>query len=250
MFHLVLISAMPQEIGTTIKNLRDIKEYKFGDLIIFTGIWDNVLRKKSIFISIAWSGWGKVSASRTLTRIIALCEKTFPIDLVLFTGVAGGIQKDLKQWDIIIAKELIQFDMDATPLYKKYVIPSLNKTYLKTDIVWSEKIFSLLKNKVLPMQTNFFNKAFYGLIGTADRFISEPKDANKLIELFPNILAVEMEGAAVAQVAYQEKIRFVVIRVISDNANENSEEDFNKFLEEYKIQSWKLINSILLEIND
>ena len=58
-----------------------------------------------------------------------------------------------------------------------------------------------------------------------------------------------MEGAAVAQVATQEKIPFVVIRVISDNANEESELDFNKFLEDYKIESWKLINSILYEIN-
>ena len=59
-----------------------------------------------------------------------------------------------------------------------------------------------------------------------------------------------MEGAAVAQVAIQENIPFVIIRVISDNANEDSEIDFNKFLEDYKIQSWELINSILLEIND
>tara|TARA_Y100000589_G_scaffold307946_1_gene324047 strand:+ start:2565 stop:3317 length:753 start_codon:yes stop_codon:yes gene_type:complete len=250
MFHLVLISAMPQEIGETMKNLRDIKEYKFNDLKIYNGFWDNPITKKSIFISIGWSGWGKVSASRTITRIIALSENTFTIDLILFTGVAGGIQKALKQWDIIVAKELVQYDMDASPLYKKYVIPSLNKRYLKSDTVWSDKIFSLLKNKVLPLKTNFFNKIYLGLIGTADKFVSERDEANKLIQAFSNILAVEMEGAAVAQVATQEKIPFVVIRVISDNANEGAEIDFNKFLEDYKIESWKLINSILLEIYD
>ena len=59
-----------------------------------------------------------------------------------------------------------------------------------------------------------------------------------------------MEGAAVAQVAIQENIPFVIIRVISDNANEDSEIDFNKFLGDYKIQSWELINAILLEVND
>ena len=58
-----------------------------------------------------------------------------------------------------------------------------------------------------------------------------------------------MEGGAVAQVAIQEKIPFVIVRVISDNANEESEMDFKNFLEDYKIQSWKLINSILLEID-
>ena len=140
--------------------------------------------------------------------------------------------------------------MDASPLYKKYEIPSLEKTYLKADIVWAEKILSLLKEKVIPLKTNFFNKVFLGLIGTADRFVTEKDEVNQLIQSFSNILAVEMEGAAVAQVATQEKIPFVVIRVISDNANEESEMDFNKFLEDYKIESWNLINSILLEIYD
>ena len=129
MFHLALLSAMPQEIGETKKHLRDIKEYKFGDLIIFTGFWDNQLTKKTLFISLAWSGWGKVSASRAITRIIALSYKNFPIDLIIFTGVAGGILKNSNQWDIIIAKELVQYDMDASPLYKKYEIPSLETIY-------------------------------------------------------------------------------------------------------------------------
>lgn len=250
MFHLALLSAMPQEIGETKKHLRDIKEYKFGDLIIFTGFWDNQLTKKTLFISLAWSGWGKVSASRAITRIIALSYKNFPIDLIIFTGVAGGILKNSNQWDIIIAKELVQYDMDASPLYKKYEIPSLEKIYLKTDIAWTEKIFYLLKNKFSTLKTNFFNKVFIGLIGTADRFVTEKDDVNQLVKSFPNIVAVEMEGAAVAQVATQENIPFVVIRVISDNANDESGIDFNKFLEDYKIESWKLINSILLEIND
>ena len=250
MFHLALLSAMPQEIGETKKHLRNIKEYKFGDLNVSTGVWDHPLKKEPIFISLAWSGWGKVSSSRAITRIISLSEKNSPIDLILFAGVAGGISKNLNQWDIIIAKELVQYDMDASPLYKKYEIPSLNKIYLKADRVWSEKIFTLLKNKVTPLKTNFFNETFFELIGTADRFISDKDDVNQLVDSFPNILAVEMEGAAVAQVAIQENIPFVIIRVISDNANEDSEIDFNKFLGDYKIQSWELINAILLEIND
>ena len=71
MFHLALLSAMPQEVGETKKHLRNIKEHKFGDLNIFTGFWDNPLNKKPIFISLAWSGWGKVSAARAATRLIS-----------------------------------------------------------------------------------------------------------------------------------------------------------------------------------
>ena len=240
---------MPQEVGETKKHLRDIQEYKFGDLNIYTGFWDNPSNKKTIFISLAWSGWGKVSASRAITRILGLSKNNFPIDLILFTGVAGGISKNSNQWDIIVAKELVQYDMNASPLYKRYEIPSLETTFLKADMVWAEKIFSTLNNKVLPLKSNYFKKAFLGLIGTADKFVTERDEVDKLIKSFPKILAVEMEGAAVAQVATQEQIPFVVIRVISDNANEESELDFNKFLEDYKIESWKLINSILYEIN-
>ena len=86
--------------------------------------------------------------------------KRIPINLILFTGVAGGVLKSSSQWDIIVAKELVQYDIDASPLYKKYVIPSLDKTYLKADVFWSEKIFSLLKEKFLPLNTNLFNRAF------------------------------------------------------------------------------------------
>ena len=67
LFHLGLLAAMPEELGEITKNLDNLKSKKFGDFEIFTGEWTNDFNKK-ILISVAWSGWGKVSAARATTR--------------------------------------------------------------------------------------------------------------------------------------------------------------------------------------
>ena len=72
----------------------------------------------NLYVSFAWSGWGKVSAARAATRIIGFDFNNFPIEFLIFTGVAGAVNRNLKQWDIVIASELIQHDMDARPLLK------------------------------------------------------------------------------------------------------------------------------------
>ena len=84
-----------------------------------------------------------------------------------------------------------------------------------------------------------------GLIATGDKFISDKKIIEKLSDEIPGILAVEMEGASFAQVAHQENIDWIVLRVISDSANEEAPEDFNQFLNEYKLRSFELLKYFL-----
>ena len=67
---------------------------------------------------------GKVSAARATTRLLSVKYNKVPIDLMIFTGVAGAVNNKLKQWDIVIADSLIQHDMDARPIYDKFVIPA------------------------------------------------------------------------------------------------------------------------------
>ena len=83
---------MPQEIGEFIKYIHVREKNVFGDLEVFVG---NLKSNSDINISIAWSGWGKVSAARAITRMIGLHTKNSQIDLIIFTGVAGAINKDL-----------------------------------------------------------------------------------------------------------------------------------------------------------
>ena len=94
-----------------------MKSKKYGDFEIFTGEWVNILNCK-ILISVAWSGWGKVSAARATTRLISNNFSDIKINLIIFTGVAGAVDLNLKQWDIVISEAVMQHDFDASPLFK------------------------------------------------------------------------------------------------------------------------------------
>ena len=250
MHHLGILSAMPQEIGTLVENLEEIKIKNYGDLKVYFGIWKNPKTKNKVKITFAWSGWGKVSAARAATKIITISHNiSLPIDLLIFTGVAGGISPEMRQWDIIIPDKVCQYDMDARPIFNKFVIPQLKKIYLEPKFEFHQwainSISKNLKNKTLSK----FGKLTIGLIGTADRFISNEESRNLIIKDLPEIKAVEMEGASVAQVATQEGINWLLIRVISDSANDSAAQNFNEFLEDYSLFSWKIIEVLLTNIN-
>ena len=149
--HIGILCAMPEEIGSTINNLEDVEIKTYGDLEIYSGNWkfpENYSKPFKVSLSIVWSGWGKVSSARASTRLISHMFNGLKIELLLFTGVAGGINLDLKQWDIVIADELIQYDMDARPLFKKYEIPALNTDRIKSDNKISDWVYKVLKTGI------------------------------------------------------------------------------------------------------
>ena len=241
-----LLSAMPEEIGSALDNLENVTLKEYGDLKIYYGkLKRKVLNYDSIYITLAWSGWGKVSAARAITRILAGTKK---IDLIIFTGVAGAVNKSLSQWDIVIANEVIQHDMDARPIFEKFVLPPLKKAKLESDNFINNWIFNSLTKNVQNGNLKRFGTIKKGLIATGDSFISDESVIKRLKNELPNLEAVEMEGGAVAQVAEQEGIPWVIVRVISDSADSNSETDFDKFLRDYVLSSWELIGSVLRDI--
>ncbi len=249
--HIGILCAMPEELGSTLENLQNIKTKTYGDLVIHSGDWsysNSASKSLSIQLSIAWSGWGKVSAARAATRLISHKFNNIKIDAIFFTGVAGAINSKLKQWDIIIPYELIQHDMDARPLFKKFEIPALKTIRIKSNKSITNWTLSTLKNSKKDGSLEIFGDIYEGLIATGDKFINNKKDIDKISKEMEDIFAVEMEGASVAQVAKQEKIPFQIIRVISDEANENSSEDFSKFLIKYNCHSAKLISALMENI--
>ena len=239
--HIGILSAMHQEVGNALENLQNIKEHEFGDLKIFSGEWKS---NKEISLSIAWSGWGKVSAARASTRIIDVEYKGSKTDCLLFTGVAGAADLKLNQWDVIVADKIIQHDLDARPLFKRHFIPALNKDILFPSRDLTETIFMALKEN-FQNELIAFGKVFKGKIATGDTFISSIEDLTKIKNRIQNLLAVEMEGAAVAQVAEQEGIPYAILRVISDSADENANQKFEDFLFDYENNSWKLLERVL-----
>jgi len=126
--HIGILGAMPEEVNSFVDKLVDIKEFKFGDLRIFNGIWrpnKKTYNSASIHVSLAWSGWGKTSASRAVTRMLSTKLIDIPVDMIIFTGVAGATSSLLNQWDVVIADKIYQQDF-------QYVLHILEQVIIKT----------------------------------------------------------------------------------------------------------------------
>ena len=240
--HIGLLGAMPEEIGSDLSHLRDLSCSDHGDLRIHRGSWDDTVR-----LSLAWSGWGKVSAARAATRLLASDPS---IDLLVFTGVAGAADPGLNQWDVVLADAVVQHDMDARPLFPRFMLPALKQDRLQPQPAW----FNWAKTALLEAHSagdlDGFARPTSGLIATGDRFIGDPEVLQALRDALPDLRAVEMEGAAVAQVAEQEGVPWLVLRVISDGADEAAAQSFEDFVKRYEQEAWRLIEALLQRYNN
>lgn len=229
-----VMGAMPEEIDSVVKLLSDTEQSTIAGRIYYTG---QINRIKTVVVV---SGWGKVAAAATVSVLI----HKFDISELIFTGVAGALNAELKIGDIIIGRRLMQHDMDARPFIPQYEIPLLGKTFFECNeeqlSVASTAIQSVLENDSLhhlisEEELSEFNitqpKLYVGDIASGDQFFSEDKRKKELLGNVPSILCVEMEGAAVAQVCYENKIPFIIIRTISDAASDKAHIDFMAFIE-------------------
>jgi adenosylhomocysteine nucleosidase len=228
-----IMGAMPEEIDSVVKLLSNTKQSIIAGRIYYEG------QINGINTVVVISGWGKVAAAATVSVLI----HKFAITELIFTGVAGALNPALKIGDIVIGKRLMQHDMDARPFIPQYEIPLLGKTFFECHVeqlsIASTAIQNVLENNNLrhlisEEELSEFNitqpKLYVGDIASGDQFFSADKRKKELLENVPSILCVEMEGAAVAQVCYENKIPFTIIRVISDAADEQSHIDFAAFV--------------------
>ncbi len=244
--HIAIISAMKEEIGDSVQNINNLSIKKYGDLEIYSGkLNSKKFNSVEIYLSIVWSGWGKVSSARAATRIIAHEYQAKKIDFLLFTGVAGSVDSNIKQSDILLPEKVMQYDMNAKPLFERFIIPSLNKSEIMVDKNFHKKAFQAICDSKKKGELDFFGKISDGLIGTGDQFVSEKSLVKDLKKDIPELIAVEMEGAAVAQVAEQERIPWLIVRVISDEADKNAHYTFKEFINLYKDYSWLLIEVLI-----
>lgn len=171
------------------------------------------------------SRWGKVAAASTATTLI----QKFNIDFLIMTGLAGALDSSLKIGDVIIAKSLYQHDLDPRPLFNQFEIPFLNQIHIGTDRDLSGHAIRATQNFLKHHKSE--NSSYLGTIVSGDQFIVNNEQKQGIREKCPDALAIEMEGAAVAQVCYEHSLPFAIIRTISDAADESSEFDFSDFLQ-------------------
>ncbi len=186
---------------------------------------------------VAFSKWGKVAATITATLLI----QEFGVTDLFFIGTAGALADGLKVGDIVISKRLVQHDLDARPIISRFELPLLNRVYVSSDFHLTElagkAVSNLLERGVEYMvgeeavkDFNLAPKLYFGDIASGDQFINSNEKRQEILGLLPDVLCVEMEGAAVAQVCLEFETPFTVIRTISDTADHNARIDFGKFI--------------------
>ena len=228
---IAIIGAMDCEISAIKKEMFDLKEENYADLKIFTGTINGK------FIILAQSGIGKVNAALNTQYII----DTYKPNIIINTGVAGGISEDLDIGDVVIGTYLVQHDFDVTVVgyAKGYMCTGVEKD--KPTKYYCDK--ELVKSFQSCLEQNMSKQKIHlGIIASGDKFISG-KEIKKEINEYFGAVAVEMEGCAIAQVATRNKIPFVVTRAISDLADGKTAEyqnEFEKKMSEVSTQTIKI----------
>jgi adenosylhomocysteine nucleosidase len=187
---------------------------------------------------------GKVAAAMTAATLV---EK-FGVTHIIFTGVAGAAEKSVRVGDIVVAESLVQHDMDASPLFPRFEVPLTGQSHFPADRQLSQQLASAaqwfldhgLTSEISEGERSVFRlsapRVHRGLVASGDQFINDKAHLDRLNGELDGVLAVEMEGAAVAQACHELGVPFAVIRAISDNANENAATDFMRFVKSVAAQ--------------
>jgi|SRR5690625_2897385 len=182
------------------------------------------------------SGIGKVNAAMATT----ILQENYNPQFVINTGSAGGYSNDLQVGDLVISEDIVYHDVDVTSFNYTYgQVPGMPKTF-KAD----QTLLDIADDAISELQ---LRKA-KGTIATGDSFMDDAKKVNILRDQFPNVIAFEMEAAAVAQVCYQYDKPFVVIRALSDIAGKDSPVTFDEFLEQSVKNSSKIVMKMIKKI--
>jgi adenosylhomocysteine nucleosidase len=226
-----IIGAMDEEILELRNNLVNGKELKIAGNIFFEG---KLFGNECILVK---SGVGKVYAAMTVQILIS----HFNVERIIFTGLAGSINRNIKIGDIVICEKCVQYDMDASELgFKVGQIPYTQLRFFEAD----KKMQDIALKTKIPE-----TKIVKGVILTGDAFLNhEAQKRYKSVFLELKGDCLEMEGAAVAQVCVLNKVPFCIIRIISDNADEHALQDFEKFKTLVSHKSVKIIESIIESI--
>lgn len=210
-----IIAAMQEEMNEIKKIMNNVQEKTIYELKFYEGTINN---KNIVLVE---SGVGKVNAARTTQVLI----DNYKIDAIINVGSAGSANQELQIGDIVIGKTLVQHDFDITAFgHPKGYISNVGER-IKSD----ENLIKSMEQTIENLQNKEF-KIKIGTIASGDIFCTEPKMKEKIRDKF-NADAIEMEGAAIAQVCKLDNMPILVIRSISDSPNGNNNITFDQYLE-------------------
>ena len=210
---IAILGAMREEVAPLLERIKDYKEVKHANNVFYLA---NFSSKELV---IAYSKIGKVNAALTASVMI---EK-FGARKLLFTGVAGALNPNLKIGDILYATSLVQHDVDITAFGHPHGYVPETSIFIKSDDALNALASSVAAEKGIALKG--------GIIATGDQFICDNAKKEWLKATF-KADAAEMEGASVALVCESLGVPFFVLRAISDEAGGSAEFDFDKFLQD------------------
>lgn len=211
-----IVSAMQEELSSVLALMPDESKQRVAG----RDFWAGHLHGHDVIAVL--SRIGKVAAATTAAVLI----ERFKVDRIVFTGVAGGLAPRVKVGDVVVAESFMQHDMDASPIFPKYEIPLYGVERFAADPALTEAL-AVAARAALP------GAALHrGLMVSGDRFVSTTGESRALQTALPEALAVEMEGAAFAQVCHDYGVPFAAVRTISDRADDEAHGDFLTFIQE------------------
>lgn len=191
------------------------------------------LKGKSVVV--VRSGIGKVNAA-VCTQILI---DQFAVDAVINTGIAGSLNAEINIGDVVISTDVLHHDMDAVNFgYTLGQIPQMEVFSFQADEKLAEKA------KQVCEKVNPEIKVFRGRIVSGDQFIADRETKNRIEENFHGF-CTEMEGAAIAQASYLNQVPFVIIRAISDKADDSATMDYPTFEKKAVEHSVNLIEGLM-----
>jgi adenosylhomocysteine nucleosidase len=227
-----IMAALPQELGDLVEAMRaesGVRTVTHGRRDYHLG----TVHGAPCVVTLARIG--KVAAAATVSALI----HAFDVDAVVFTGVAGGVGREVRIGDVVVADTLTQHDLDASPLFPRFEVPLLGVSRFAADQALADQLAAATERFVAeegPALAARFGtqlaKVHRGLIISGDQFVASAAAVEALREALPDALAVEMEGAAIAQVCHEYGVPCAIVRTISDTADAHAPASFASFLTE------------------
>lgn len=220
-----IIAAMPQELALLLEALEARQDEQVLGRTYHTG------RLAGQDLVLVQSGIGKVMSAMS----VAVLADHFGVTAVINTGSAGAVARGLEVGDVVIADKLVYHDVDVTAFGYAYGQMAEQPLLFETDKQLRSAFEQALSDQGLRNQV--------GLIATGDSFIASPARIDMIKEHFPNVLAVEMEGAAIAQAAHSLNLPVLVVRAMSDTADHEASISFDEFIIEAGRRSAQMVLS-------
>ncbi|RIW37625.1 5'-methylthioadenosine/S-adenosylhomocysteine nucleosidase [Bacillus salacetis] len=228
---IAIIGAMEEEVRLLRENIENVSEEVIGGSQYTSGVMHGVE------VVLLRSGIGKVNAAMSTAVLL----ERFKPDCVINTGSAGGFDAELNVGDVVISTDVRHHDVDVTAFGYEYgQVPQLPAAFAADERLKEIAAESAKETSDV--------KIVSGLIATGDSFMNDPARVEAIRGKFENLQAVEMEAAAIAQVAHQFQVPFVIIRSLSDIAGKESHVSFDQYLETAAVNSANLVMKMVSKL--